>query len=84
MALTVPKPYVFTPQQLKTRNHVKHKEVPEPSPHDTEQEITRAWRAWNISCEAHLANITGAKNQGRDHQGRGCKPEISSKKAVKT
>eukprot|EP00972_Heterocapsa_arctica_P085417 12589567-Heterocapsa_arctica.AAC.1 len=49
MALTVPKPYVFTAQQLKTRNHVKHKEVPEPSPHDTEQEITRAWRAWNIS-----------------------------------
>eukprot|EP00972_Heterocapsa_arctica_P037510 5523292-Heterocapsa_arctica.AAC.1 len=28
MGLTVPKPYEFTPQQLKTRNYVKHKEVP--------------------------------------------------------
>eukprot|EP00972_Heterocapsa_arctica_P077247 11393406-Heterocapsa_arctica.AAC.1 len=30
MGLTVPKPYEFTPQQFKTRNYVKHKEVPEP------------------------------------------------------
>eukprot|EP00972_Heterocapsa_arctica_P112780 16433706-Heterocapsa_arctica.AAC.1 len=62
--LTVPKPYEFTPQQLKTRNYVKHKEVPEPSPNDTEEAITRAWRSWNISCEAHLANLTGAKKGG--------------------
>eukprot|EP00972_Heterocapsa_arctica_P027486 4041094-Heterocapsa_arctica.AAC.1 len=25
MALTVPRPYVFSPLQLKTRNYVKHK-----------------------------------------------------------
>jgi hypothetical protein len=61
MGLTVPKPYEFTPLQLKTRNYVKHKEVPEPRSDDTEQAITRSWRAWNITCEIHLARITGAK-----------------------
>ena len=40
MGLTVPKPYEFTPLQLKTRNYVKHKEVPEPRSDDTEQAIT--------------------------------------------
>eukprot|EP00972_Heterocapsa_arctica_P022523 3312299-Heterocapsa_arctica.AAC.1 len=82
--LTVPKPYEFTPQQLKTRNYVKHKEVPEPSPNDTEEAITRAWRAWNITCEAHLANLTGASKGGEDHQGRGCRPEITLRKALKS
>eukprot|EP00972_Heterocapsa_arctica_P110433 16257938-Heterocapsa_arctica.AAC.1 len=83
MGLTVPKPYEFTPLQLKTRNYVRRKELPEPSPTDTEEAVTRAWRAWNISCEAHLASFTGAKNGGRDYQGRGCKPEVTSKKASK-
>jgi hypothetical protein len=84
MGLTVPKPYEFTPLQLKTRNYVKHKEVPEPRRDDTEQAITRSWRAWNITCEIHLARITGAKNGGKDFQGRGCKPELSAKKATRS
>ncbi len=65
MGLTVPKPYEFTPQQLKTRNYMHHKEVPIPREDDTDEAITRSWRAWNINCEAHLARITGAKNNGR-------------------
>eukprot|EP00972_Heterocapsa_arctica_P026012 3829701-Heterocapsa_arctica.AAC.1 len=49
MGLTVPKPYQFTPQHLKTRNYVRHKEVPEPRGDDTDEAITRSWRAWNIN-----------------------------------
>eukprot|EP00972_Heterocapsa_arctica_P004196 622507-Heterocapsa_arctica.AAC.1 len=70
MGLTVPKPYEFTPQQLQTRNYVKHKEVPVPRDDDTEEAITRSWKAWNSNCEAHLAHLTGAKNDGKEFQGR--------------
>eukprot|EP00972_Heterocapsa_arctica_P108952 16044137-Heterocapsa_arctica.AAC.1 len=70
MGLTVPKPYEFTPQQLKTSNYVKHKEVPVPRTDDTEEAITRSWMAWNINCEANLAYLTGAKNDGKEFQGR--------------
>eukprot|EP00972_Heterocapsa_arctica_P030114 4437395-Heterocapsa_arctica.AAC.1 len=83
MGLTVPKPYEFTPQQLKTKNYVKHKEVPVPREDDTEEAITRTWREWDINCEAHLARITGTKHDGRELQGRGCEPEITARKAVK-
>ncbi len=65
MGLAAPKPYEFTTEQLKTRNYVPHKEVPTPKEDDTEEAITRSWRAWNINCEAHLARLTGAKNEGR-------------------
>eukprot|EP00972_Heterocapsa_arctica_P055123 8130805-Heterocapsa_arctica.AAC.1 len=66
--LKAPKPYVFTPKQLNTRNYVHHSEVPEPRSDDTEEAITRSWRAWNRNCEAHLARLTGASNDGKEHE----------------
>eukprot|EP00972_Heterocapsa_arctica_P022651 3333238-Heterocapsa_arctica.AAC.1 len=42
--LKVPKPYDFTPEQLKTRNFVPHKAIPEPREDDTEEAINIDWK----------------------------------------
>eukprot|EP00972_Heterocapsa_arctica_P035821 5269359-Heterocapsa_arctica.AAC.1 len=74
---------MFTPEQLKTRLYVHHKEVPEPQPEGTEEAINIDWQDWNRKCEEHLAKITGLTDNAKGCQGRGRKPQLISRKAAK-